>query len=64
MFIKVSRIKAKDESNKTTLELDINCELYPMEENQSYMITLTNSLGDPTENKGIFVPEKADREIK
>ena len=33
MFIKVSRIKAKDESNKTTLELDINCELYPMEEN-------------------------------
>lgn len=64
MFLKVNRIIASDESKQSVVELDVNCELYPMEKDQSYMITLTGTLGDVTENKGTFVPEKADREIK
>ena len=55
VFDKVSRISGTTEFNKFTVELDVNTDIYPMQEGVSYDIVLANSLtADGNEEFDLF----------
>lgn len=58
------RITAIDEHEKINIELDINDDIYKIQENHSYWILMTTSLGNQKEDKGIYLPEEADEPNK
>lgn len=63
-FDKVSRIEAKSENYETTLTLDVNMELYPLQRQERVRMMLASKLSDGGDMEGynasVPLPSRAD----